>query len=241
MQLTINDIKKLQQKKYREEFGHFLVEGEHLLLELHKALAKNNSLLRSELLVTPQCEHIESPLKKRVITNAQMLQISDTQTPQGIIALVPLVSLQPQPLVNNQKAIYLYQIQDPGNLGSILRILAWFGSYTCLLSPDSVDPHNSKVIRASMGGIFHVPIEVDVNINTLSQRYSSLACLSMSGKALKENSFSTHDCYLFGNEARGLPDTISSTIATYSIAGCGAIDSLNLASAVSMCLYELNR
>jgi RNA methyltransferase, TrmH family len=222
MQLTINDIKKLQQKKYREEFGHFLVEGEHLLLELHKALAKNNSLLRSELLVTPQCEHIESP-------------------PQGIIALVPLVSLQPQPLVNNQKAIYLYQIQDPGNLGSILRILAWFGSYTCLLSPDSVDPHNSKVIRASMGGIFHVPIEVDVNINTLSQRYSSLACLSMSGKALKENSFSTHDCYLFGNEARGLPDTISSTIATYSIAGCGAIDSLNLASAVSMCLYELNR
>ena len=70
----------------------------------------------------------------------------------------------PQP---GERAVYLHEIQDPGNLGTILRTLAWFGNFRCLLSPDSVDVHNGKVVRASMGAIFHVPVEIDVPLEAL--------------------------------------------------------------------------
>ncbi len=100
-----------------------------------------------------------------VVKAAQMAQLSDTKTPQGIVALVPIL---PPPLPRkDEQAIYLHEIQDPGNLGTILRTLAWFGNLRCLLSPGSVDPYNSKVVRASMGAIFHVPIEFDVELLSL--------------------------------------------------------------------------
>ena len=105
----------------------------------------------------------------------------------------------------DERAIYLHEIQDPGNLGTILRTLAWFGNFRCLLSPDSVDPYNSKVVRASMGAIFHVPVEFDVALLSLPERFARIACLDMSGAPVQSPEFAAFDCYLFGNEARGLP------------------------------------
>ena len=91
--MKLDDIKKLQQKKYRAEFGHFLVEGEHLLLELHKAAAHNPALLASQLYVTATYQHWESPFKTQLISERQMAQIADTHTPQGILAVVPMAAL----------------------------------------------------------------------------------------------------------------------------------------------------
>ena len=91
--MKLDDIKKLQQKKYRAEFGHFLVEGEHLLLELHKAAARNPALLASQLYVTAAYQHWESPFKTQLISERQMAQIADTHTPQGILAVVPMAAL----------------------------------------------------------------------------------------------------------------------------------------------------
>ena len=71
----------------------------------------------------------------------------------------------------------------PGNLGTILRTLAWFGSFRCLLSPDSVDVHNGKAVRASMGAIFHVPVEIDVPIDALPARFGRIASLDLQGRA----------------------------------------------------------
>ena len=90
---------------------------------------------------------------------------------------------------SDEHAIYLHEIQDPGNLGTILRTLAWFGSFRCLLSPGSVDPYNSKVVRASMGAIFHVPIEVDVELSSLRERFARIACLDMAGGGLQSAGF----------------------------------------------------
>src|SRR5690349_22819297 len=132
-----------------------------------------------------------------------MAQISETRSPQGIAAVVPL--LVPPAPGPGERAIYLHEIQDPGNLGTILRTLAWFGGFRCLLSPDSVDVHNGKVVRASMGAIFHVPVEVDVPLNVLHERYPRVACLDLSGASVTTPAFRDFDCYVFGNEARGLP------------------------------------
>jgi TrmH family RNA methyltransferase len=240
--MKLDDIKKLQQKKYRAEFGHFLVEGEHLVLELQKAAVHNPLLQRSQLYVTAAHEHWQSPFKTHVVSERQMAQISDTKTPQGIVAVVPMPE-GAAPVVAGERAIYLHEIQDPGNLGTILRTLAWFGGFRCLLSPGSVDPYNPKVVRSSMGAIFHAPLELDVELDSLAERFPRIACLDMQGDSLQSASFKGFDCYLFGNEARGVPREQLSALGAqpFTIAGCGAIESLNLASTVNMCAYELSR
>lgn len=242
--MKFDDIKKLHQKKYRAKFGHFLVEGEHLLLELQKAALQNPRLQRSQLYVTSAYEHWQSPFETHVISDRQMAQIADTETPQGIIALVPMSAIAPvSAAAENERAIYLHEIQDPGNLGTILRTLAWFGHFRCLLSPGSVDPYNPKVVRASMGAIFHAPMELDVELDSLTARFERIACLDMNGDSLQSASFKTFDCYLFGNEARGVPreQLLALNAQPFTIPGCGAIESLNLAATVNMCAYELNR
>ena len=105
-----------------------------------------------------------------------------------------------------ERAVYLHEIQDPGNLGTILRTLAWFGNFRCLLSPDSVDVHNGKVVRASMGAIFHVPVEIDVPMDVAAANdFARIACLDLDGEPVASPAFREFDCYVFGNEARGLP------------------------------------
>ena len=241
--MKFDDVKKLHQKKYRKEFGHFLVEGEHLVLELQKAAAQNSHLQGSELYVTSAHEQWPSPFARHVISDRQMAQLSDTQSPQGVIALVPMLPPADARQRTGERAIYLHEVQDPGNLGTILRSLAWFGNFRCLLSPGSVDPHNSKVVRASMGAIFHVPFELDVELLSLRQRFPRIACLDMDGESLHSPGFGSFDCYVFGNEARGIPrDQLNALDAkAFTITGTGAIESLNLASVVNICVYELNR
>jgi TrmH family RNA methyltransferase len=94
-----------------------------------------------------------------------------------------------------------------------------------------------------MGALFHVPLETDVALTSLPDRYQSLACLDLNGGSITSQAFRHHDCYLFGNEARGVPREALDQLDAmpYSIRGRGQIESLNLASAVNMCTYELMR
>lgn len=239
--MNFDDVKKLHQKKYREASGYFLVEGQHLVQELQKAALHNPLLRDCKLYMTHEHEHWHTPFETHVLNERQMAQLSETKTPQGLVALVPM---RPAPAPRHgERAIYLHEVQDPGNLGSILRTLAWFGNFRCLLSPGSVDPYNSKVVRASMGAIFHVPFELDVELDSLAARFRHIACLDMKGESLQAPNFRTFECYLFGNEARGIPrERISAVKAhPFTIVGGGPIESLNLAAAVNMCVYELNR
>jgi len=240
--MKLDEIKKLQQKKYRQALGHCLVEGEHLVLELQKALSTRPALLESELYLTEHYADWAGPLRQHTISERQMATICDTKNPQGIAAVVPLAALQPPPAAG-ETAIYLHQIQDPGNLGTILRTLGWFGGYRCLLSSGSVDPYNPKVIRASMGAIFHVPLETEVEIATLPQRYARLGYLDMAGAPVASETFRQCDCYIFGNEARGVPREQLEGLAAraFTIPGSGAIESLNLGTAVSLSVYERQR
>jgi TrmH family RNA methyltransferase len=239
--MKFDDIKKLHQKKFREELGHFLIEGEHLVQELEKAAARDPRLRASEVYVTHEYAGFQGKLPTQVINARHMAQISETRAPQGIAAVVPLLSAPPA--VAGERAIYLHEIQDPGNFGTILRTMAWFGGFRCLVSPDSVDLHNGKVTRASMGAIFHVPVEFDVLLESLPQRFEHIACLDLAGAPVTAGEFRRFDCYVFGNEARGLPrDRMESLGATpFTIPGTRAIESLNVAASVNISLYELNR
>jgi TrmH family RNA methyltransferase len=237
--MKFDDVRKLHQRKHREALGYFLVEGEHPVLELQKAAADNPLLNASELFVTKEHADWRGPFQTRVISGVQMSQISDTRTPQGIVAVAPL--LPATPARPGEKAIYLREVQDPGNLGTILRSLAWFGNLRCLLSPGSVDPYNPKVVRASMGALFHVPLEQHVDVTLLAKRYRRFACLDMTGEPVRSGQFRDFDCYVFGNEARGVPPELASSLGAkaFTIPGSGNMESLNLASAVNICVYEL--
>lgn len=246
--MKLDDVKKLHQKKYRTQLGYYLVEGEHLILELQKALKTQSAQSGVTLYVTEDSEawarQLNSGFAILTVNKKQMAQISNTETPQGIIACVPMPQLKNKEVIcqPNERCIYLHEVQDPGNLGTILRTLAWFGNFRLLLSPGSVDPFNPKVVRASMGAIFHVPIELDVALSDLASRFKTFAYLDMQGAAINSAEFTNYDCYLFGNEARGVPTEALSDFKAkaFTIKGSGTIDSLNLASAVNICVYQLS-
>ena len=242
--MKLDEVKKLHQKKYRQAFGHYLVEGEHLIQELEKAARVNRALQSARIFSTEEYREWPTALEKTVVSARQMAQLSETRTPQGIIAVVPTTA-QPLPQVDEPapaRSLYLFEVQDPGNLGTILRTLAWFGHFRCLLSPNSVDPYNAKVVRSSMGALFHVPLEVEVPLEAIEQRFDRIAYLDMQGRAISSDDFAGFQCYMFGNEARGVPadHAIFKRAVAYTIPGSGAIESLNLASAVNMCVYQLS-
>ncbi len=246
--MKLDDVKKLHQKKYRSQFGLFLVEGEHLILELQKALSNRPASRPIPIYFTEEHQQFVSQLSvdfvPELLNKKQMAQISDTKSPQGIIACVSIAdfSKQDENASASPRYVYLYEIQDPGNLGTILRSLAWFGDFRLILSANCVDPFNSKVVRSSMGAIFHVNIEQDVGLDELQSRFDRFAYLDMQGSPVHSNEFANFQCYLFGNEARGVPlQALQQCRAQpFTIAGSGKIDSLNLASAVNICLYQLS-
>ena len=240
--MKFDELKKLHQKKYREQLGHYLIEGEHLVLELMKAAETRADLAASTIYLSEDHAPIETSLPVKVISNKQMAELTETDSPQGIVALVPIVPTTTG-TQQNETVICLYEIQDPGDLGTILRSLAWFGGFRCLLTTNSVDLYNGKVLRASLGAHWHVPIETDVDVTSLPTRFAKIARLDMQGESTRDESFRYFDCYLFGNEARGLPRSLVELVPTtpFTIAGRRSIESLNLASAVNMCAYELRR
>lgn len=248
--MKLSDVKKLHQKKYRMQSGYYLVEGEHLVLELHKAF--QSSALASNIVFYCVSELVNwvhelsasfEQAQPRVIevSDKQMAQISDTKSPQGVLAIVPFTD-KANSEANAKRCIYLHEVQDPGNLGTILRSLTWFGDFSLILSPNSVDPYNAKVVRSSMGAIFHTPIELDVSLQDLQARFDRFAYLDMQGTSISDSSFASYDCYLFGNEARGVPNNAlrDCEASAYTIQGSGKIDSLNLASAVNICAFQLS-
>jgi TrmH family RNA methyltransferase len=177
----------------------------------------------------------------QVVSQKHMAKLSNTKSPQGLVACVPLPS-EVATSVEYERCVYLHEVQDPGNLGTILRTLAWFGGFRLLLSTNSVDPFNPKVVRSSMGAIFHVPIELDVELSELQSRFKKFAYLDMQGTQVNSPKFANYDCYLFGNEARGVPSAALTecNAQAFTIPGNGSIDSLNLASAVNICMYQLS-
>ena len=244
--MKLDDIKKLQQKKYRAEFGHFLVEGEHLLLELQKAAVHNPALLASQLYVTAAYEHWQSPFKTQVISDRQMAQIADTQTPQGILAVcgIPHATID-DILASTGPVVLLDEVSDPGNAGTIIRTADAVGAAGVVITTGGVDPYNGKCVRATAGSVFHLPVVTGLAaIEAVAAMHrEGVTVVAATGDASADLlEWAPHApgrlCWAFGSEAHGVGEQVRGLAdVAVRIPMPGRAESLNVASAAAVCLY----
>lgn len=230
----IKEINKLKEKKYRDITGKFLIEGEHLILEANK-----HNLIE-ELIIL---EGNEAPINFHKVTYVNkevMKKISSLDNYPNIIA----VSRKKKDEEIGTRVLLLEDVQDPGNLGTIIRSAVAFNINTIILSTKTVDLYNSKVIRSTQGMLFHINIivkEPEEIINTLKEKkYQILGTKVDGGKDIKNTNTKDKFVLIIGNEGKGMSDRLSTLCDEYLyIKMNNNVESLNAGVAASIILYEL--
>lgn len=235
-------VKLAQSARERRKSGKTLLDGVHLI-EAYRAMVGEPVML----IASPRClvrAEIATLYTSRVNSNGIILdeplfaELSPVETPSGILALIDRPAIEPR---KAGSALLLEAIQDPGNLGAILRSAAAAGFSRILLSHDCADAWAPKTLRAGMGAHFALAIEEHVD---LAQRISSVApkvfALSVAGELnLFETDLSGELALLFGNEGAGLTRELEALAdKRLYIPMQSAIESLNVAAAVSICCFE---
>ena len=229
----IKELNKLKNKKYRDQEGLFLVEGCHLVSE-----AYNAGVLKEVLALDNNKIDLNVPI---IYTTEEVLKyLSDVETPQNIIGVCKKID-------NNNignKVVILDDIQDPGNLGTIIRSAVAFNFDTIILSNNSVDHYNPKVIRSTQGMMFKVNIircDIESIIPKLkSDGYRVLATKVTGGKDVKTLEKIEKLCIIMGNEGNGVKDSVLSLADDFIYIKMNkTCESLNVGVATSILLYEL--
>jgi TrmH family RNA methyltransferase len=229
----IKNYAKLLNKKYRDEEGMFLVEGEHLVIEASKAGC---------LIEVIKCEDYEMDfdVTTTIVTYDVIKKLSNTLNPQKVIGVCK--KLDNKDIGN--KVLILEDIQDPGNLGTIIRSSVAFGVDTIVVSTNTVDMYNDKVLRSSEGMIFHIDIvKIDVNecIDKLhSEGYEIYGTKVDGGTDLREITVGDKYAVVMGNEGAGVSEfTLDKCDKYIYIPMNSDCESLNVGVATSIILYEL--
>ncbi|MEN9331536.1 MAG: hypothetical protein RLZZ94_626 [Bacteroidota bacterium] len=210
---TISFLRSLQQKKFRNEEGLFIVEGPKMVSEVLKSDFKVRQLYATSNWTPDQ--HTSLPLE--ILSDAEMERVSGLQTPNKVMAVVEMPALDgPVNILSNGLHLLLDQIQDPGNLGTIIRIADWFGIASVICSPDTADVFNPKVIQSSMGSVFNVKIHytslADVLIkNAAGNKWPVYATL-LAGENIYNADFAESSFVILGNESRGVNPVLNSFI-----------------------------
>lgn len=254
--LSAKAFAKLKQKKYREESGLFIAEGIKICEELIASDYICTDLIIDEKLISNEQIIEDSRIQKllqhknlqdtRILLSneANIKKIADTMTPQGIIAIA---KTEQQSLNRSaEQIVVLENIQDPGNLGTIIRTADWFGIRNILISSSSVDIYNPKVIRSAMGSIFHLNIEYSDDIisycETNFPEHTMFASSLATNKTLDDIHIPEKVAIFFGNEGNGLSQSVLDRIDTkYIIKGAGNAESLNLSIAAGISLYHFTK
>lgn len=245
-------VRSLHQKKKREEYGKFLIEGVRLCREALISDAKISEVILCPQLLSPeQAQQWQEIIFTMVLPafiadEKQFKSLSDTETPQGIACIVE----QPDPvhikdfIDDASLLIGLDEIRDPGNLGTILRSADWFAVDAVLLSTGCVEPFNPKVVRASMGSIFRVRVMEDClwqKILPLLKEadFRVSGTVANGGTPLNRVKACGKDFILLGSEASGISSQVESMLDSYvTIPRKGDGESLNAAMAASIILYH---
>ncbi len=232
----IKNIRKLREKKYRERENAFLVEGEHLVLEAYKTGCIKELILEQDTILPLNVDTI-------YVTNDIINYISELESPQNIMAVCNKLD-EKEELGN--KILILDNIQDPGNLGTIIRSAVAFNIDTIVLSNDSVDLYNSKVVRATQGLMFHINIikrdlcEFIPKLKT--DNYRILSTNVTHGKDLKQLEKNDKFAIIMGNEGNGVKEEVANLCDEFLYIDMNeACESLNVAVATSIILYELDK
>lgn len=231
----IKYLRSLRQKKMREQEQCFLIEGEKMVLEILKEYPH----IVKEVYVEKNTElNINFPLVFE-ISALESEQISGFKTPNKCLALIsnPIIETKTQDLT-----LVLDQIQDPGNMGTIIRLADWFGLTKIIASKDTVDCFNPKVIQASMGSIFRVQINYcDINdylSNTNLPIYGAL----LEGENVYKTALPQKAILIMGNEGNGLSGSVQKLIThKLTIPKFGKAESLNVSTATGILLSEFSR
>jgi TrmH family RNA methyltransferase len=178
------------------------------------------------------------------VSDDVMKQMSETITPQGIIAIctIPINDLNSIPLNGSRKFIYLSEVQDPGNAGTILRSADAFGMDAVITSPGSVDMYSPKVVRSTAGSLWHIPVIQSLAIEeVISKGIHGFSLGAAGSKDLKDFTSTGDTVAIFGNESRGLTKSNNLTgVETVNIPMPGNAESLNLSAAASIVMYHLS-
>lgn len=231
----IKDIKRLNKKKYRDLSNLFLVEGDHLVKE-----AYNTGNLKNLVIL----ENYEFPIEKDniVVTDRVMNYITELENHQNVIGICTKMSN----IKYSNRVLIIDGVQDPGNLGTIIRSAVAFNFETIILSPNTVDMYNSKVIRASQGMIFHCNIIVkdicDEIDNLKELGYIVSATKVDSGNDIDTLKTKDKIAIVVGNEGNGVSDLVLDKCNSYiHIPMNKSCESLNVGVATSIIMYELSR
>lgn len=235
----IKNISRLKQKKYRKTTGLFVVEGVKLVREV-----LNSKLKVTRLFVTEENHNDFSRFEGfEVVKSVQMQQLSSMKTPPGVIALV---EIPPDAKFTFTGGVLLAEsINDPGNLGTMLRTADWFGIKTIILSEDSVDVYNPKTVQASMGSIFRVAVkynDLDLAVKELNANKVRVYGATLNGKNVYQTQFPENFALLMGSESHGLsPELLELCSETITVPAFGQAESLNVAVSCAVILGEIKR
>lgn len=230
----IKELLELKDPKTRKEKGQFLVEGFHLL---EMALEAN----QVDLIITEKPLNLSSNIDQIVVSSEILKKFSSVMNPQGVIAVC---HMEKRKVLYQDRILYLDHIQDPGNLGTLIRTAASFGFQDVILSNNSCSPYNEKVINASQGAIFKVNLHEEENtvLGRLKEEgYQILVTYLHGAYSIEQVSIHQKVVIVLGNEARGVEESTLSYATTKVYIPMVNMESLNVGVAGGILCYLASR
>jgi TrmH family RNA methyltransferase len=240
---TISLLKSLQQKKFRIEHGLFLVEGNKSVTEFANSPYQIEAIYHTTA-IDPKLLKLSGKINFSEISLNDLEKISSLKSPQEVIALVKIPAL---PILNaaalkGKFAIALDGIQDPGNMGTIIRTADWFGIQHIICSADTVDVYNAKVVQATMGSLAHISIYYVELTEFLESINIPLFGALLDGSNIYKTDFGTEGLVIMGNEGNGLrPEIVKLVQKAVTIPRGGNAESLNVGIATAIFCSEIKR
>lgn len=238
----------LKKAKERRAQGLFVVEGKKMFSEVPPEWLRAVYVSES-LLAEPEAGALLSGTAYEVVSDAVFKSVSDTQTPQGILCLVQLPTYELSALLQGERThlLVVESVQDPGNLGTMVRTGEGAGITGIILNKTAVDLFHPKTIRSTMGSIYRVPYYVADDlartIQELKRQQIRVYAAHLRGSMQYDEPSYVGGCaFLIGNEGNGLTDEIADLAdACIRIPMEGKVESLNAAVSAGLLMYETNR
>ncbi|HAC64106.1 MAG TPA: rRNA methyltransferase [Cyanothece sp. UBA12306] len=247
----VKQIRKLHRTKGRREQNLFLLEGTHSLETACQVDCSLDCLCYTYewQIRYPQLWELASQKAQRIeLVSPEVLQaMATTVNPDGVIATAIRLAINEPQIINFQLGLVLERLQDPGNLGTIIRTALATEVQGIWLSSESVEIDNPKVLRSSAGAWFHVPLIVKSNLSSIIKNYQAkgvqvIATLPTATKTYWELDFTKPSLILLGNEGAGLSEYLANLAnQTVSIPQEKKVESLNVAIVCALLLYERQR
>lgn len=243
----LKEFAALTDVKNRTTSGLFLTEGLKLTYEALSAgwaaeavVATEKALAKLSLADAPAYSASILRQVTHIVGENGMTRLSSQKTPDGIVGvfhLPPSYGINPTETPDLRPAFVLWDVQDPANVGAILRVANWFGFQGIYRTPATADIFNPKTLRAAMGGVFRVPVYTLAPEIILERFGEHCVAADMDGTPLDSFEWGKRDVILLGGEGRGLPDEIRERFPTVAIPGGGSAESLNVAVAAGILAY----